>query len=88
MMLEEIVTKRDLTNFKNELIKEFSQLQNSSFIPKKWLKSVEVQELLNISAGTLQTLRVNRTLSFTKLGKTIFYDYNDIVKILESNKSI
>lgn len=87
MMLEEIVTKRDLNNFKNELIKEFSQLQNNRAIPNKWLKSVEVQELLNISAGTLQTLRINRTLPFTKLGKTIFYDYNDILKILESNKS-
>ena len=45
MMLEEIVTKRDLNNFKNELIKEFSQLQNNRAIPNKWLKSVEVQEL-------------------------------------------
>lgn len=87
MLTEEIATKGDLNTLKSELIKEFSQLQNNRSIPNKWLKSVEVQELLNISAGTLQTLRINRTLPFTKLGKTIFYDYNDILKILESNKS-
>lgn len=87
MLTEEIATKGDLNTLKSELIKEFSQLQNNRSIPNKWLKSTEVQKILKISAGTLQTLRVNRTLPFTKLGKTIFYDYNDILKILESNKS-
>jgi predicted site-specific integrase-resolvase len=53
---------------------------------KKWLKSYEVRELLNISPGTLQNLRINGTLPYTKIGGVMFYDYEDIKKILTENQ--
>uniref|UniRef100_UPI004047A37D helix-turn-helix domain-containing protein n=1 Tax=Roseivirga sp. TaxID=1964215 RepID=UPI004047A37D len=53
---------------------------------KKWLKSYEVRKLLDISPGTLQNLRVNGTLPFTKIGGVIYYDYTDIQSMLQSNK--
>ena len=52
---------------------------------KKWLKSPEVRELLSISTGTLQNLRINGTLPYTKIGGVIYYDYDEILKILEEN---
>jgi isocitrate dehydrogenase kinase/phosphatase len=39
-----------------------------------------------VSPGTLQNLRVNGTLPFTKIGGVIFYDYDDIQRMLEENK--
>ena len=53
---------------------------------KKWLKSNEVRKLLNISPGTLQNLRINGTLSYTKIGGIIYYAYSDLMKVLEQNK--
>jgi hypothetical protein len=40
--------------------------------------------MLGISHGTLQNLRINRSLPYTKLGGIMFYKYEDIEKILEA----
>ena len=50
---------------------------------KKWLRSVEVRKLLGISPGTLQNLRINGTLRFTKVGSIMYYKLEDINEILE-----
>ncbi len=53
---------------------------------KKWLKSYEVRKILNISPGTLQNLRLNGTLPYTKIGGVMYYDYADIQEMLQSRK--
>ena len=47
----------------------------------------EVRELLGISPGTLQNLRVNGTLPYTKVGGVVYYQSDDILKMLEENRS-
>lgn len=78
----------DLVDFKLELLagirlllKEFSGKPG-----KRWLKSYEVRKLLDMSPGTLQTLRNNRVLPFTKIGGVVYYDIEEINKILSSHK--
>ncbi|MBS1681598.1 MAG: hypothetical protein OJF59_001841 [Cytophagales bacterium] len=87
-MAANIVTLEDLQNFKQELIAEIQKLlsQRQTTPARKWLKSNEVRRLLLLSPGTLQNLRVNGTLPFTKIGGVIFYDYDDIQKMIEANK--
>ena len=80
----EIITKEDLAAFKNDLLTEIKQLiQPGQGQSKKWLKSVEVRKLLKISPGTLQNLRINGTLRFTKIGAMLYYKLEDINKLLE-----
>ena len=83
-----IITTEDLKEFKTELLEDIKAIidNQSGFTPKKWLKSPEVRELLSISPGTLQNLRINGTLPFTKVGGVIYYDYEEIQKILEQNR--
>ncbi|MDR6845344.1 helix-turn-helix domain-containing protein [Flavobacterium granuli] len=86
-MAIEVLTKEDLNQFKTELLSAISQLVIANPQNKqKWLKSKEVLELLTMSPGTLQNLRINGTLTFTKIGGTIYYDQDDINKMLERNK--
>nr|WP_315199885.1 helix-turn-helix domain-containing protein [uncultured Flavobacterium sp.] len=83
-----IITVEDLKEFKIELLEQIKKIvesQNTASI-KKWLKSTEVRKLLNISPGTLQNLRINGTLAYTKIGGTIYYENQDIDKLLEHNK--
>lgn len=85
MTANEILTREDLQNFKNELLQEMKallqpQLQGGS---KQWLKSVDVRRMLNISPGTLQNLRINGTLRFSKIGGMMYYKAEDIAKLLE-----
>jgi hypothetical protein len=85
---DELLTVRDLDGFKNQLLDEIRALlkHSGSGAQKKWLKSSEVKKLLGISTGTLQNLRVNGSLSYSKGGGIIFYDYNEIVKLIERNE--
>lgn len=88
-MPAQVVTTDDLRELKMELIEDFKRLlKEQSGIPqKKWIKSPEVRKLLGISPGTLQSLRVNGTLPFTKMGGALYYDLEDIQKILMGNKT-
>ena len=87
-MAATIITTEDLMEFKMELLDEIKQLLNnqSGHISKKWLKSPEVRELLGISPGTLQNLRINGTLPYTKVGGVLYYDYQEIMQVLEKNR--
>ena len=86
-MTVNIVTNEDLQNFKKELLVELTNVVNGRpTIPLKWLKSYQVRELLGISAGTLQNLRINGTIQYTKINGLTFYKYEDIVEMMEKQK--
>lgn len=87
-MPAQIVTTDDLLEFKVELLESFKKplKENSGQPVKKWLKSYEVRKILSISPGTLQNLRINGTLPYTKIGGVIYYDYADIQNMLQANK--
>ena len=81
----ELVTREDLRRLE-DLLKEIKQIiQPGQSQPKKWLKSSEVRKMLNISPGTLQNLRINGTLRYTKMGSIMYYKLEDINKVLEEN---
>ena len=86
-MAIEVITREDLNEFRIQLLSDLKELLKvNSHQTKQWLKSGEVRKLLNISPGTLQTLRINKTLSYTKIGGIIYYAQKDIDKILDENK--
>ena len=83
-MQVELISKEDLKVFKSELLQEIKQLmQPGTGQSKQWLKSNEVRKMLNISPGTLQNLRINSTLRFSKIGGMMYYKLEDINKVLE-----
>ena len=85
-MAIQVVTQEDLNEFRFLLLNDLKEIFKNKAVPtKKWLKSNEVRELLNISNGTLQSFRIKGILSFTKIGGINFYDYQEIEKLLESN---
>lgn len=82
-----IITLEDLLQVKEDLLNEIKNLKKQSFnAEKKWYKNAELAKLLGISQSSLQNLRNNGTLPFTKMSGTIYYDINDIDKILKENK--
>lgn len=83
-----ILTSEDLYDFKIELLEEIKKLisPQSSKEAKRYLKSSEVMEMLSISPGTLQNLRINGTLPYSKIGGIILYEEKEIERVLEENK--
>ena len=49
---------------------------------KEWLDSDDVCRLLCISPRTLQTLRDNGTLAFTKIGNRTYYRPDDVERVV------
>ncbi len=82
----DIITTEDLRQFKTELLQEMKGIigqarDNGSNV--EWLRSAQVRKMLNISAGTLQNLRINGTLPFRKIGGTMYHSRIQIEKILK-----
>ena len=84
----QIITTEDLVAFKSELIEEIKSIfkEMKEHGGRKWLRSRDVKEMLGISHGTLQNLRINGSLPYTKVGGVIFYDQGDINNMIESNR--
>ena len=80
----QLVTLADLEEFRVKLMMDIKlMLEGHMNKPvKRWLKSHEVKKLLNISGGTLQTLRNKGKLPYTRIGGLIYYDAVEIDHIL------
>ena len=88
-MAASIVTIEDLQNLKQDLLVEFQKIlsQRPGTLNKKWLKSYDLMKLLGVSHGTIQNFRDSGMLPFTKIGGVIFYDIDDVQKMIQDNKS-
>lgn len=52
-----------------------------------WIDNQDVMQMLHISQRTLQTLRSNGTIPYSKIKGKFYYKVTDIERILESNYS-
>lgn len=87
-MSSTLITTNDLWEFKRQLLKEFKNLmhQTQDRKLKRYLRSSEVMDLLQISRGTLQHLRLNGTLPYVKIGGLIFYEVTDIQRVMDTHR--
>ncbi|MDR1739148.1 MAG: helix-turn-helix domain-containing protein [Bacteroidales bacterium] len=50
-----------------------------------WIDGQDVMHTLHISPRTLQTLRSNGTLPYSRIGNKLYYKRSDILRILQDN---
>tara|TARA_R110000764_G_scaffold240089_1_gene342252 strand:- start:24735 stop:25022 length:288 start_codon:yes stop_codon:yes gene_type:complete len=84
-----IVTQEDLEGFKASLLEDIRDIlvKYNRITLDRWIKSNSVMGKLEISPGTLQNLRINGTIPYSKLGGIIYYDEEEIHRILMDNKN-
>lgn len=82
----QLVTLKDLEEFRTKMVMDIRMMLDGHInkTSKRWLKSYEVRKMLGISAGTLQTLRNNGKIPFTKIGGLTYYDAAQLDQILAS----
>lgn len=89
VMAVEVLTKEDLMDFGNGLLEEIRKIiKIDPPVKKKFLKGYEVREILGISQGTLQNLRINGTLPFSKIGSIYYYDSKVVDDLLEGKTGV
>lgn len=87
-MNAEIVTTKHLTDLKNDLLNKLNEIElnQKNAIKKRWLRTDEAAEYLNISKPTLLNYRVNNVIPCSKIGGSYYYDVEQIDKLLIDNK--
>jgi len=73
-----------------EIIKTFiKSLRKTRFdrFSESWIDGQDVMQALHISKRTLQSLRDNNTMPFSRLNGKLYYKLSDIEKMLEANYS-
>ncbi|GIQ60936.1 hypothetical protein Flavo103_40720 [Flavobacterium collinsii] len=87
----EIITKEDLKEFglllldnMRNIIQESKNVQTQSLEPE-WLKSRTVRKLLDISAGSVQNLRVIQKVRFKKVLGSYYYNKEDLLKLFKDD---
>ena len=98
LLKREIISLNDLSNEQIEVLME--EVYQEEFADKEpegiqnlskdanledWIDGQEVMIKLRISPRTLQTLRSNGTIPFTKIGHKLYYLKQDIERILRNN---
>ena len=79
----EIVTKQMLDEFKQDLIKEISQMSNPTSQPKKLLKNNDLMEYLGCSYSTIENLRNAGKIPYKKVMGTYYYSFDEVSKVFE-----
>jgi hypothetical protein len=51
----------------------------------EWIDGSRLCQLLNVSPRTLQSLRDNQSLPFSRLRSKLYYRIDDVARILETN---
>ena len=89
-MATTIITPDDLENFRKKLLADIQNLPPKKDVSRadRWLRSDEVLKILKISLGTLQHLRRTGVLPYTKIGNVVYYDAEDIEKMMLKSKKV
>ena len=86
-MSVEIVTKEDLEVFRKKLLADFSELLDQRIKkPEETIegyKTSDVRKILGCSVNKLVSLRITRKLRAKKIGGTIYYNKEDIKRLVE-----
>lgn len=86
-VMEEIITKEDLRQFglqlldKMRIIVQETTPAQTELVQPEWLKSKAVKKLLDISAGSVQNLRVTQKVRFKKVLGSYYYNKEDLQKL-------
>ncbi len=83
-MQDEHITKEDLQQFRFQLINDLKNLI-AQHLEKpavmEWVKSKQVREMLHVSPGTLQNLRIQGKLNPRKVGGSWYYNRKELTDL-------
>ena len=82
--IQEELLKRKIISIDDLTDKQLDILYDRDFL-EDWIDGQMVMQKLHISARTLQTLRSNGTIPYTKIGHKIWYLKRDLERVLRNN---
>lgn len=82
-----VITAEELDHRLQKVVADITNtIGKNENIESRWIRSKQVKELLGISDSKLQTMRINRSITYSQIDGTYFYDKESILSLLEQNK--
>jgi len=85
--MKEHITREDLFRLAAEIIREVKKIQQPAIpntnLNEEWLKSKTVRKMLDISAGTLQNIRITGKIRYRKVLGSYYYKKSDILQLFK-----
>jgi len=81
-MSETHLTAKDLAAFKEDLLTTLKTTAVTAQLPR-WVKSWHVMRMLGISKHKLRQMRNRGEIPYTRIGGLMFYDLEEIKKIMK-----
>lgn len=82
--IQEELLKRKIISIDDLTDEQLDILYDRAFL-EDWIDGQTVMQKLHISPRTLQTLRSNGTIPYTKIGHKIWYLKRDLERVLRNN---
>ncbi|HKO76270.1 MAG TPA: hypothetical protein VJU52_03585 [Flavobacterium sp.] len=86
------ITKDDLKQFGLLLVEQFKQIiennknKEEAGLNPEWLKSLVVRKLMNMSAASLQNLRITGKVRFKKVLGSYYYNKSDLMNLFNDTE--
>lgn len=61
--------------------------EKNELVHPEWMKSKSVRKLLDISAGSVQNLRITQKVRFKKVLGSYYYNKEDLLKLFKDESS-
>jgi len=91
--MNEIVTKEDLRQFGLLLLDKIQAVFKDKdsgrieTLEPEWIRSKSVRKLLDISAGSVQNLRMTQKVRFKKVLGSYYYNKEDLLKLFKDESN-
>jgi hypothetical protein len=83
----EIVTKEDLEAFRARLLNDIGNIireqPQQTIMKSEGFKTSDVRKILGCSVNKVVSLRISKKLRSKKIGGTLYYNRDDVKKLLE-----
>ncbi|WP_254906668.1 DNA-binding protein [Flavobacterium sp. FPG59] len=91
-MMNDNINKDDLRQFGLLLVDQFKQIiknnqnKDDDDLNPEWIKSRVVKKLMDISAASLQNLRITGKVRFKKVLGSYYYNKSDLMNLFNDKK--
>lgn len=85
--VQALLLRQGKTSLEDLSDEEIENLMRQSFLDD-WIDNQDVMLMLHISLRSLQTLRSNGTLPYSRINNKIYYLRRDVEKLLDDNYTI
>ncbi|PJJ09793.1 hypothetical protein CLU83_3167 [Flavobacterium sp. 1] len=91
-MMNDNINKDDLRQFGLLLVDQFKQIiknnqnKDDDHLNPEWIKSRVVKKLMDMSAASLQNLRITGKVRFKKVLGSYYYNKSDLINLFNDTK--